>query len=34
MSQAIIRDISGAGESQFVSGACWIAPLAEILAEG
>lgn len=28
------REISGAGESQFVSGACWIAPLAEVLVEG
>ena len=28
------RPISGAGESQVVSGACWIAPLAEIMAEG
>ena len=28
------REISGAGESQFVSGACWIAPLAEVTVEG
>jgi len=28
------RDLSGAGESAFVSGACWIAPVVEILGEG
>jgi anti-anti-sigma factor len=28
------RPITGAGESQLVSGACWIAPLSEIVAEG
>ncbi|MBI3866452.1 MAG: STAS domain-containing protein [Planctomycetia bacterium] len=28
------RQISGAGESQFVSGACWMAPLADIAVEG
>ncbi len=28
------RPISGAGESQFVSGACWIAPITQVLVEG
>ncbi|HEY3967166.1 MAG TPA: STAS domain-containing protein [Planctomycetaceae bacterium] len=28
------RPISGAGESQVVSGACWIGPVAEIMVEG
>lgn len=27
------RDITGAGESDFVSGACWIGPVAELMAE-
>jgi hypothetical protein len=28
------REIAGAGESEFLRGACWVAPIGEITAEG